>query len=485
MKPAENISPPVDLLESQRNLGYSLEQAVSDLIDNSITAGAKEISYECLFNDGEPVFLLKDSGRGMSMKDNEIVECFKLGGSVRKERVRHDLGRFGCGLKTASLSQARCLIVVSKAKGFELIARALDLDWMTEHNRGWQLREVDHTEITDCLDWFETRESGTVIKWLNWDKSINDETQFYNAIDKVNNYVSVCFHRYMTNHKIKISCGLINLKPISPIPSESTRKEGPIKEMTIQGSATMETWLLSNSDQVNEDGAFNAYGLFNGLSNQQGIYIYREDRLLTPFGGWHGYIRSSNSSKLARVVISYENNNDSSWDLDIKKTQSTIPKSFEKSIVDLIKTAKVKSSKKRQEKERKTTKDLIRSQRLWNINKNSDTNAVSVLINRNNSTVGLIKDRYNMTVKDLEFFLQAIENSLPIDRMIERYTEDKECYDGNVLSDNFLSILNEVAEKQIKDVMAALDLSRKEAEYKVYSEEPFCHIPSIKRSKAR
>ena len=43
----EDFTPdPISLLESNRNLGYSIEEAISDLIDNSITAGAKEISYE-------------------------------------------------------------------------------------------------------------------------------------------------------------------------------------------------------------------------------------------------------------------------------------------------------------------------------------------------------------------------------------------------------------------------------------------------------
>ena len=70
---------PISLLESNRNLGYSIEEAISDLIDNSISAKATNISYEIHPNNGKPYFLLKDNGIGMSNLDNELVDSFRLG----------------------------------------------------------------------------------------------------------------------------------------------------------------------------------------------------------------------------------------------------------------------------------------------------------------------------------------------------------------------------------------------------------------------
>ena len=56
---AEDFTPdPISLLESNRNLGYSIAEAVCDLIDNSISAGANKISYEIHWNQGTPYFLL-------------------------------------------------------------------------------------------------------------------------------------------------------------------------------------------------------------------------------------------------------------------------------------------------------------------------------------------------------------------------------------------------------------------------------------------
>ena len=77
---AEDFTPdPISLLESNRNLGYSIDEAVSDLIDNSISAGATEISYEMHWNLGKPYFLLKDNGLGMSFENNELINSFRLG----------------------------------------------------------------------------------------------------------------------------------------------------------------------------------------------------------------------------------------------------------------------------------------------------------------------------------------------------------------------------------------------------------------------
>ena len=147
----EDFTPdPVSLLESNRNLGYSIEEAISDLIDNSITAKAKNITYEFHWNEGNPYFLLKDDGIGMSSNNNEFFNSFKLGTkNPREERDPKDLGRFGFGMKTASLSQARCLTVISK-KEEKVISRSLDLDFIFEIGGGWNLKKVmDHEIINE------------------------------------------------------------------------------------------------------------------------------------------------------------------------------------------------------------------------------------------------------------------------------------------------------------------------------------------------
>ena len=103
------------LVESMRSLGYSFESAVADLIDNSISANAKRIDIIMIPSD-EPTLMIIDDGDGMSSK--ELQEAMRYGSQNPLEiRGENDLGRFGLGLKSASLSQCRELTVTSKKNG--------------------------------------------------------------------------------------------------------------------------------------------------------------------------------------------------------------------------------------------------------------------------------------------------------------------------------------------------------------------------------
>ena len=99
-----------------RDLGYSLETAIADLIDNSISAGADTIDIICDVSGEHPVMVILDNGRGMT--EDELLDAMRHGtGNPRQHRSPQDLGRFGLGLKTASFSQCRSLTVVSTRDG--------------------------------------------------------------------------------------------------------------------------------------------------------------------------------------------------------------------------------------------------------------------------------------------------------------------------------------------------------------------------------
>ena len=104
------------LIASLRGVGYSLETAIADLIDNSIAAGAKTVDLQLDWKDGEPIVSILDDGDGMS--EDRLLEAMRFGGvGPDVARGATDLGRFGLGLKTASLSQCRQLTVASKIAG--------------------------------------------------------------------------------------------------------------------------------------------------------------------------------------------------------------------------------------------------------------------------------------------------------------------------------------------------------------------------------
>ena len=165
-----DVAPSVRLLESMRSVGYSFEAALADLIDNSITAGATTIDVDADVIDGEYVAIL-DDGRGMS---SELAkEALRLAGHAG-ERDVDDLGRFGLGLKTASLSQARSVTVVTRRAGATTALR-WDIDHVLETGR-WSLLllgddQIQHLPLWDSLN---AQESGTLVIWRSLDLLLGD-----------------------------------------------------------------------------------------------------------------------------------------------------------------------------------------------------------------------------------------------------------------------------------------------------------------------
>ena len=127
------------LIESTRAIGYSLEAAVADIIDNSIAAGARNVDLFFFPIDGAYIAVLDD---GAGMNTDELNSAMQYGSkNPNVERDANDLGRFGLGLKTASLSQCRCLSVITK-QGERIEGRRWDLDHVAQAE-SWSLLDLN------------------------------------------------------------------------------------------------------------------------------------------------------------------------------------------------------------------------------------------------------------------------------------------------------------------------------------------------------
>ena len=125
------------MIETFRAIGYNLETAVADIIDNSISAGAKNIRITTIWKGGQSLIAIKDDGCGMN--SNEIIQAMRPGAqNPLSERNSNDLGRYGLGLKTASFSQCRKLSVLSKKLGYCAAYWTWDLDYVAQSD-SWEL----------------------------------------------------------------------------------------------------------------------------------------------------------------------------------------------------------------------------------------------------------------------------------------------------------------------------------------------------------
>ena len=130
-KTAEAVPEASSMIETFRAIGYSLESAVADIVDNSISASAKNIWIHFDWQGSQTCFLIKDDGNGMD--NNELIQAMRPGSkNPLDDRSNKDLGSFGLGLKTASFSQCRKLTVISKKQNDETNFWTWDLDFVKE-----------------------------------------------------------------------------------------------------------------------------------------------------------------------------------------------------------------------------------------------------------------------------------------------------------------------------------------------------------------
>jgi hypothetical protein len=475
----EDISPnAVNVLESNRSLGYSVEEAIADLIDNSIGASAKNISFHLIWNNGIPKFVLLDDGHGMSIETSEFINSFKLGAkSPLNEREFPDLGRFGFGMKTASLSQSRELIVISKRTESEIGYRSLDLDFISKNNLSWKLKIIDKESSLGFYEKILEKGNGTAIIWNNWDRAPKNEDEFNSLIETISNYLSVIFHKFIENG-LNIYANTIKLKPCSPIPIDDGAELYSKIELKENKSIVQTSFLLQHPSKWKEDYesmlAFNSFRLFEGFERQQGIYIYRCNRLLNPKGGWLGVLKRGNSAKLARVIIDYPNNADSMWSLDITKTNATIPYEFKKEIQSFVSKTSNASNEKINRGIRILRKSLntYKNSLVWEEIKDSQIKSIRYKVNYDHEIFRNLIESRKIPKDTLITILNLVSETLPVYRIISNNDLDPSLHDRAQSKSELTSAELEIAKLLYKSYLN--NSTKFQAISTLLSIEPFC-----------
>ena len=224
-----------NLIHALRDIGYSLETAIADIVDNSISANASEINIYINFNFDNSYIAIIDNGTGMN--EDSLKNAMKIGScDPINVRSTNDLGRFGLGLKTASFSQASKLTVATKKKN-NTYARCWDLDYISKTEE-WQL-EILNNKLNKISELHKLSQNGTLVLWEKLDKLIETnhkrktEDIFWEKIDSAREYLGLVFHRYLTGEtglrKISIN---INDDPIIPFnPFEGAGKHFPEEQI--------------------------------------------------------------------------------------------------------------------------------------------------------------------------------------------------------------------------------------------------------------
>lgn len=342
MKTVPLVPEATRLLESLRSIGYSAEAAIADLIDNSITAGAHTIDIRFPAGAASHLAIIDD---GSGMTEEELVAAMRHGSrSPEDRRSPNDLGRFGLGMKTASLSQCRCLTVVSR-KGGGLAAARWDLDFVRRHNQ-WLLIQLEEPEIErlPLVDELRRAESGTMVLWTELDRLAagdrGDGSVISARIDAVRRHLALVFHRYMSGEaptgRIRIAINNAGIEPIDPfLISKRASQKTPIETFFVEGvPIEVMGFTLPHISKLRPD-EIEVAGGSEGLRRQQGFYVYRNFRLIV-WGTWFRLMRQEELTKLSRVRVDIPNSLDHLWTLDIKKATASPPEQVREQLRALV-----------------------------------------------------------------------------------------------------------------------------------------------------
>lgn len=465
------------LIESMRSLGYSFPAAIADLLDNSISAKARNI--DIISTPGmEPSLIILDDGNGMT--ENELCEAMRYGSSNPLETRREDdLGRFGLGMKAASLSQCRKLIVVSKKEG-KVSAYSWDLDYVID-SESWMLMGFTEEEMLQFphIDQLLEKEHGTYIYLSEFDRikegTGNLSETFNKCLDDMINHLALVFHRFI-DEGLTIRVNQLELEARDPFLSyhRATQRKRESSFRINNEKITLKPFILPHLSKLSQDD-LDKVGGKDRLRSEQGFYVYRNKRLII-WGTWFRLERKDELNKLARVMVDIPNSLDYMWSIDIKKSAATLPDIIKKNMYNAVYESVLCSEAVHTYRGRKEKKDKD-IEYVWERVKVRD--GYEYQINRKIPQLELLESTLDESqLRLLSSVINTIEATFPVSALYvdvaKGNVEDKKIEPG----DDFERVWDDLQTQMA--YVRAQGLSERLYYQAFLKVEPYCNVEEIK-----
>jgi len=475
------------MLEALRGLGYTTAAALADIVDNSISAGATEVEIDFTWSGTSSSVAVLDNGRGMD--DAELESAMRLGDrSPLEKRDRTDLGRFGMGLKTASFSQCRRLTVASVKNGATSCLR-WDLDALAASpDGGWLLFEGPSPGSETLLAPISQIMSGTLVLWETMDRIVTNgyvANDFNDLIDRVELHFAMVFHRLIQgpNARLKILLNGNRVMPWDPFMTGHAAKtwDSPIARTTTEsGIVEVECHVLPHRDKLSPS-EFDAGGGPEGWTAQQGIYIYRNERLLVA-GGWLGLGQGrawnrEESYRLARIRLDIPNTADAEWKIDIRKSTARPPVSIRLWLTRLAEDTRERARKVFAYRGSPTPVPGGGSvEQAWRLERSRT--GVRYKIDEKHPVVSAVLDGAGELLPMVKAMLRVVEETVPVQRIWLDTVENKETpmtsFSGEP-PEKVVAVLNTI----YADMIGRRGMSSANAKKMLAVTEPFQNYPGL------
>jgi hypothetical protein len=471
---------PSSMIETFRAIGYSMEAAVADILDNSISAGAKNIWVDFEWKGSETWLSIRDDGSGMNSE--QLVQAMRPGSKNPMElRDAKDLGRFGLGLKTASFSQCRKLTVLSKTKETQPDYWTWNLDYVRESGE-WNLIKMYPDQPQ--LDWLGTQTSGTVVVWNELDRLVKNVTEedeaarskFLAELKKVKSHLEIVFHRFIGSGKVNIYFQQRPLEAWDPfMDSHPATQKMPIDKY-FNGKILVKGFILPHKSKFETENEFKLAGGPDGWNAHQGFYIYRNERLLVA-GHWFRMFKKEEHYKLARIQIDLPNEFDEDWQIDIKKSIARPPLKLQeqlKAYATNVRTKAVEVYRTRGKRISNGPGGIKKFHPIWQEKVRHGKRFYS--INRDHPFVMEMLSQMG-NPKQVEQLFRFIEETVPVPLITIKESEEPEKH-GAAFEGAETEPIKTVM-LQMLESMVSKGVSTDEAKSQILSIEPFNQFPHL------
>lgn len=345
----ELMPDPVRMVEGLRDTGYQFNTAVADVVDNSISAEASFVAIELNMDlRGNITLAIFDDGIGMNRE--ELINAMKYGSKPRPSPA--SLGKFGLGLKTASTAFCRKLSVISRSSSPDPILRATwDLDHVKVANKWELLIDVPTTSQRAEFEKKTGVNRGTMVVWENVDRLLktfakNSGAPAKKALSKIKEslqlHLSAVYQRFLdpTDSRARHVKMTLNGDPVLPWDpfcsnlSQLANQETPEVELPDgrKTKFTMRAYILPRKEEFPDETTARSARISN---TAQGIYIYRENRLIHG-PDWLSMFSKEPHFSLLRVEFSFDHNLDEAFQIDIKKSQIILNEALYDHVLDFL-----------------------------------------------------------------------------------------------------------------------------------------------------
>ncbi len=330
-----DVAPDVQRIsEGLRDTGYDFNTAIADVVDNSIAADANNISIQLAIDfAGEIVVAVCDDGSGMDR--DGLINAMRYGSSRRPSAK--SLGKFGMGLKTASTAFARRLAVISRLSGGSPQRATWDLDRMAQE-KSWSLEVAPPSdEEVTLLDALAHGDAGTLVLWQKVDRLLDGykdpaskarRKALEKLSERLGDHLALVYQRFLDpkddrERTISISVNGKAIRYWDPFLVSVTK--APVMEKTLKVESpdgataefTVRAFILPRKEEYADTETLTLARISN---ERQGVYVYRENRLIHG-PDWMGMYKQEPHLSLLRVELSFDHRLDAAFQVDIKKSR--------------------------------------------------------------------------------------------------------------------------------------------------------------------